>query len=187
MSRQFHPHAVRTASVVAEHLAHQLPAAGRVLEVASGSGQQLVAFATRCPGLTWLGSELDPAARASIAAWRDHAGLANLLPPIALDVRAVPWLVEDVDVVVAVRLAHVLAPSELAALFVGAHAIAKRIIVIGPLAEAPSPAPVVPSHLAAWTVATRIPTRAELRVAATGLRWTHDEPVGTDHLIVFER
>ena len=62
-----------------------LPEHGTVLEVGSGSGQHVVAFAAALPGLRWLPSDPDPAARRSIAAWTRHAGLANVEPPRDLD------------------------------------------------------------------------------------------------------
>ena len=64
----------------------ELPERGAVLEVGSGSGQHVVAFAAALPNLRWLPSDPDPAARRSIAAWARHAGLTNVEPPRDLDV-----------------------------------------------------------------------------------------------------
>ena len=45
-----------------------LPARGRVLEVASGTGQHVVHFARAMPGLTWLPSDPEAAHREAIQA-----------------------------------------------------------------------------------------------------------------------
>ncbi|MFT4913886.1 MAG: SAM-dependent methyltransferase [Brevundimonas sp.] len=73
-----------TAAILAVLQAH-LPARGRVLEIAAGSGEHAVAFARGLPGLQWTPSDPSPEARASITAWRDAAALPNLAAPLALD------------------------------------------------------------------------------------------------------
>jgi len=176
--KQFHPHAAHTAERVAAALAPHVH--GRVLELASGSGQQCCVFAARMPDVTWQPSELDAGALTSIEAYRADSGCANLLPPLALDVRR-PWPVDHIDVVLAIRLLHVLA--EIQCVFEGARAVgAASVIVIGPIAEMASPAPAMPAHLAAWTVPIRIPTRAE--VTAHGFAITHEEALGDDVMLV---
>jgi hypothetical protein len=80
-----------------------------VLEVGSGSGQHVVAFAAALPGLRWLPSDPDPAARRSIAGWILHAGLANVEPPRDLDVlrdKAEGWP-GPLVAIVAINLLHV--------------------------------------------------------------------------------
>jgi len=65
--------------------------AGDVLEFGSGTGQHATEFARRAPDLTWWPSDVDPALLASIAAWRAHAGLANLRAPQRIDLRDSDW------------------------------------------------------------------------------------------------
>lgn len=84
-----------------------LPPAGTVLEIASGTGQHAVHFARALVGLTWQPSDPDPAARASIAAWAAEARLANLRPPLAIDVVSGSFDVPDVAAVVAVNMVHI--------------------------------------------------------------------------------
>jgi SAM-dependent methyltransferase len=90
MDRQFSPAAARNAGPILAVLRKALPAEGSVLEVGSGSGQHVVHFAAALPGLRWLPSDPDPAARRSIAAWTRAAGVANVAPPQALDVARDP-------------------------------------------------------------------------------------------------
>lgn len=83
--------AARNAEAIAAQLSARLPATGRVLEVASGTGQHVVTFARAMPGVIWWPSDPHPAARASIAAWIHAAGLTNVAPPRDLDVAAAHW------------------------------------------------------------------------------------------------
>lgn len=75
-------------SAVAPYLEGQR---GDVLEVGSGTGQHAVAFASRASHLTWWPSDINPDHLASIAAWRAHAGLANLRAPQRIDLNDPSW------------------------------------------------------------------------------------------------
>jgi len=84
-----------------------LPARGEVLEIASGTGQHVVHFAKALPGLSWQPSEPDRAMHGSIAAWIAHEGLANVRPPIALDVSLDPWPVTRADAILCINMIHI--------------------------------------------------------------------------------
>lgn len=101
----------RNKGPILEVLLDVLPATGMVLEVASGTGQHAVHFAANLPGVTWQPSDIDPELRASVAAWRDEAGLPNLLQPIHLDVTADPWPVTEAAAIVNANMIHI-APWE---------------------------------------------------------------------------
>lgn len=101
------PAAARNRDPILALLRRVLPARGRVLEIASGTGQHAVYFAAALPGLRWQPSDPQPAMRASIAAWVAHEGVGNVDPPLALDVTATPWPVEAADAVVAINMVHV--------------------------------------------------------------------------------
>ena len=64
---------------------------GDVLEVGSGTGQHVVAYAAQSPAVTWWPSDIHPRHLASIAAWRGHAGLANVQPPARVDLLDAAW------------------------------------------------------------------------------------------------
>jgi len=100
-------HVARNADLIAEVLRDVLPGRGLVLEVASGSGEHALHFAREFPKLLWQPSDPEPAALRSIEAWRAQAGLFNLLPPVALDARAVDWPVVKVDAVLAINMVHI--------------------------------------------------------------------------------
>ena len=80
------PAAARNREPILRVLQAHLPARGRVLEIAAGSGEHAVAFAGALPGLEWTPSDPSAEARTSIAAWAGAAGLTSLCNPLALDV-----------------------------------------------------------------------------------------------------
>lgn len=102
------PSTARNREPILAVLKPRLPPSGLVLEIAAGAGEHAVYFATALPHLQWRPTDADPAALASIAAWRDHAGPPNLLPPLALDA-ADPdaWPVTAADAVVSVNMIHI--------------------------------------------------------------------------------
>ena len=75
-------------SAIAEFLDAQ---AGDVLEIGSGTGQHVVTFARRTPRLAWWPSDILPSHLASIDAWRDHEGLANVRAPQRIDLTDPAW------------------------------------------------------------------------------------------------
>ncbi|ASW02768.1 DUF938 domain-containing protein [Paraburkholderia aromaticivorans] len=118
--RQRSPSAERNREPILAVLREALPATGRVLEIASGTGQHAVCFARAMPGLDWQPSDADAAARESIAAWIAHEGLANVRAPLALDVHQPDWGVDALDAVVCINMIHISPWSATQALFAGA-------------------------------------------------------------------
>jgi SAM-dependent methyltransferase len=64
---------------------------GDVVEAGSGTGQHVVDFARRSPEITWWPGDLNDQHLKSIAAWRAHAGLANIRPPLRIDLSDPVW------------------------------------------------------------------------------------------------
>jgi hypothetical protein len=62
-----------------------------VVEAGSGTGQHAVDFARRSPEITWWPSDLNAQHLKSIGAWRAHAGLANIRPPLQIDLSDPAW------------------------------------------------------------------------------------------------
>ena len=67
---------------------------GDVVEAGSGTGQHVVDFARHLPGIVWWPSDFNEAHLKSIAAWRAHAGLANIRPPLRIDLSDPAWCPE---------------------------------------------------------------------------------------------
>jgi SAM-dependent methyltransferase len=107
--RMFHPHVERNREPILAVLKRLLPARARalVLEVASGSGEHAAFFAKGLPHASWLPSDIDPKALASIAAFRTDAALPNLLPPVRLDATAETWPVKRLNAIVCCNMIHI--------------------------------------------------------------------------------
>jgi SAM-dependent methyltransferase len=103
--RRFAPAIQRNRDPILAGLRPLLPAAGRVLEIASGSGEHIVHFAGHWPALEWQPSDPSPEARGSITAW--SAGLGNILSPIALDAAQDHWPIERADAVLCINMIHI--------------------------------------------------------------------------------
>jgi SAM-dependent methyltransferase len=114
------PSAERNKGPIAEVLRAVLPSRGLALEIASGTGQHVVHFARAFPELTWQPSEPDPDLRRSIELHCTEEGLANVLPPVDLDVCRTPWPVARADAVLCINMIHIAPWSAAEALFAGA-------------------------------------------------------------------
>ncbi|WP_415287779.1 DUF938 domain-containing protein [Brevundimonas sp. S1H14] len=102
------PAAERNSAAILDVLRAHLPAQGRVLEIAAGSGQHAAAFAAALPGLDWTPSDPSPQARASIEAWRTHIGVANLRPAQAVDMLDdASWPSEPLNAIVCINMIHI--------------------------------------------------------------------------------
>lgn len=91
----FSPAAERNKASILAVLHTVLPAQGRALEIASGTGQHVVWFAAHLPDWRWQPSDATPHSLPTIAARTQAAGLSNVLPPCRLDVLAEPWFPAD--------------------------------------------------------------------------------------------
>jgi SAM-dependent methyltransferase len=121
------PAAERNQAPILAELNRILPSAGLVLEVASGTGEHIVHFASALPGLTWQPSDPDATFRRSIEAWIAKEAPANVRMPVYLDVLRLPWPVTQADVVLCINMIHVSPWAATQALLDGA----KRILPAG--------------------------------------------------------
>jgi len=101
------PSVARNRDPILAVLRRVLPASGTILEIASGTGEHAVYFATALPHLTWQPSDQDERALRSIAAHRANSGLPNLLAPLTLDAAASDWPIGQADAIVAINMVHI--------------------------------------------------------------------------------
>lgn len=102
------PAVARNTGPILEVLRAHLPARGRVLEIAAGSGEHAVAFSAALPGLDWTPSDPSADARASIAAWRAAEGSPNLAAAVALDcLDPATWPEGPFHAVVCINMIHI--------------------------------------------------------------------------------
>ena len=100
------PAADRNQSAIFKVLKPRLTSVKRALEVASGSGQHVAYFASRCPHVTWQPSDIDRKHRQSIIAWTK--GMSNVLSPINLDATAATWsIIPSVDMIFCANMIHI--------------------------------------------------------------------------------
>jgi SAM-dependent methyltransferase len=116
-----------------------LPATGKVLEIASGTGQHACFFAQALPGIRWQPTEPDDASRESLAVRVRESGLINVAPPVALNVLEPGWPVdEDFDAIVCVNMIHISPWAATPALLSGAARHLRpqgKLILYGPYLE----------------------------------------------------
>ena len=125
------PAAGRNREPILDVLRRVLPARGRVLELASGSGEHAAHFARALPGLVFQPSDPDPTRRASITAYAGDANLPNLLPPIDLDA-AGTWPDIAADAVLCINMIHIAPWAAAEGLVRGAGKLGAALILYGP-------------------------------------------------------
>ena len=101
------PAVARNRDPILAVLREVLAAPGTVLEIASGSGEHAVHFASALPHLVWQPTDPDAQALRSIAAHAAQAQLPNLLPPLELDAAAPAWPLTRADAVVSINMIHI--------------------------------------------------------------------------------
>lgn len=105
--RRSAPHVARNTGPIIDVLRGILPDDGLVLEVASGSGEHLLAFAKAFPHLLWQPTDADPVALRSVDAWWTAEGLPNLLAPVHLDAGAAEWPIGEADAILCINMVHI--------------------------------------------------------------------------------
>ena len=139
MSKRESPAAQRNRAPIADVLAQELLHCGRVLEIASGTGEHVVHFAARFTHLEWHPSDPDPQARASIAEYCALAQLDNIAPPVALDAASAQWPLDAADGIVCINMVHISPWEATEGLFAGAARLLPQqdgpLILYGPYLE----------------------------------------------------
>jgi hypothetical protein len=133
------PAAERNKEPILAVLREILPERGTVLEIASGSGQHVVHFATALAALTWQPSDPDPICRAGIAARIASCGCANVYAPLELNVLEEPWpATPPIVAVLCINMIHIAPWQATAALFRGARTllpVGAPLFLYGPYRE----------------------------------------------------
>ncbi len=132
------PATLRNRAAISAVLAEWLPGHGTVLEIASGSGEHVIHFASQMPHMRWQPSDPDAAAQRSIAAWTGEARLDNVDPPLMLDAAAADWPVLRADAVLCINMVHISPWAATEGLFTGTAALlapGAPLILYGPFVE----------------------------------------------------
>ena len=110
--------AARNAPVILEVLSQYLPDKGKVLEIASGTGQHCAFFAKTFRNLEWQPSDIDPKRLDSIKAYITETNQANINMPISLDATAENWAkkINTYNVIIAINIFHLISNKEMKSL-----------------------------------------------------------------------
>ncbi len=110
------PATARNREPLLQVLRDELAGCCSVLEIGSGTGQHAVFFAEQMPEIVWQTSDV-PANHPGILAWLDGAGLANVLPPLPLDVLRDADAGGRYDAVFSANTAHIMSIDAVVAMF----------------------------------------------------------------------
>ena len=139
--RRFSPSIARNRDVVRDTFLAHMPHEGRILEVASGTGEHGVHILTAAPGLAWIHSDVDPEARLSQAAWQRACADLALEGPLHLDMTDADWpsrLRGEIVGMFCTNMIHIAPFAATQGLFRGAGerlAPGQRLFIYGPFSR----------------------------------------------------
>ncbi|AKT40122.1 DUF938 domain-containing protein [Chondromyces crocatus] len=191
------PAAERNKDPILEVLRPLLRDGATVLEIASGSGQHVIHFASVLPAVTFQPTDVDADARRSIEAYRAETGAKNILPSLALDAASDTWPVHSADAVVCINMIHISPWSCCEGLFRGAARILPAggaLFLYGPyrffgVFTAPSNE-AFDASLKAQNPAWGVRDTDQLLALAAETGFAHEETVpmpANNHCLVFRR
>lgn len=102
------PSAARNMAPVLDAMAPFVPAQGVALELASGTGEHIVAYARKFPNVIWQPTDIDPDRLNSIDAWRADRGIQNMRMAQYLDASAPSWRTGPMAMIMTVNLMHLI-------------------------------------------------------------------------------
>ncbi len=117
----------RNRQPILEVLQRILPPQGNILEIASGTGQHAIFFASNLVNYHWYPSDPDPVLRDSIEAWRNHFPTENLHSPLDIDAISPSWSIEkeqiSLNAIVNINMIHISPWKACLGLMAGANRI----------------------------------------------------------------
>lgn len=125
----------RNKGPILSELQRVLPEQGRLLEVASGSGQHIAHFAAALPQWTFVPTDVDETLCASVDEWVLEAGVRNVESAQLFDVRSWPWTMGVVDAIYNANMIHISAWDTTLALMRGAGSVLRDgglLVMYGP-------------------------------------------------------
>ena len=134
--RRHAPATLRNRDAILAVLQAELPSAGLLLEIASGSGEHAAFMAAKLPAaLCWQPSDADPSQLAGIDAHARAAAAANIEPAVHLDATAPVWPIANADAIFAANVIHIAPWAVAEGLFAGAGRLLGKgapVILYGP-------------------------------------------------------
>ncbi|MCC0175569.1 DUF938 domain-containing protein [Waterburya agarophytonicola K14] len=110
-ARQYAPATQRNREAILAVLSENLMPQSNILEIASGTGEHAIFFASNSKSWHWIPSDINPTARESIVAWKNTNNTDNLALPLDINVTQDNWseLVADraIDAIVNINMIHI--------------------------------------------------------------------------------
>ena len=137
MKKLYSDSAARNAPYISEVLFEYLPDKGKVLELASGTGQHCIYFSEKFSNLEWQPSDIDKKRLDSIEAYRQEITQANIKRPLLIDATVEKWdtQINNYDAIIAINILHLISFKEMKNLVRGSSSALKsngHLIVYGP-------------------------------------------------------
>ena len=137
MKKLYSDSAARNAPYISELLFEYLPDKGKVLELASGTGQHCIYFSEKFSNLEWQPSDIDKKRLDSIEAYRQEITQANIKRPLLIDATVEKWdtQINNYDAIIAINILHLISFKEMKNLVRGSSSALKsngHLIVYGP-------------------------------------------------------
>ena len=107
-ARLFSPTAGRNKAPIGEVITHYIPRGGRVLEIASGSGEHASHMCSVRPDISWQPTDPNAESRESQNDWAIDCG-GRVKPSLSLDTMQPEWWAElpDYDVIYCANMIHI--------------------------------------------------------------------------------
>ena len=110
-ARQYAPATQRNREPILAVLKKVITQPSNILEIASGTGEHAIFFATNFPSCYWIPSDINPSAKKSIIAWKSENNVENLALPLTIDVGQDNWneqiLDKNIDAIVNINMIHI--------------------------------------------------------------------------------
>lgn len=131
------PSAARNAADLSAVIEAIAPPKGEALELASGTGQHIVAFAIAMPELYWQPTEVESTRLNSIKAYVRESGLSNITTPFILNATQVGWsnTVAPKNLISLANLLHLISDHEATTLISEAGkalTVGGKLVLYGP-------------------------------------------------------
>lgn len=140
--RRYSPSIARNREPILNILKPRLPQPGRVLEIASGTGEHGAFFTAEMEGIDWTYSDIDPESLISQRAWRAEDTSGRLHGPLVIDASTDHWDDAEApggwDAVFSANMIHIAPFAAAAGLIAGAGRLLApggQLIFYGPFAR----------------------------------------------------
>lgn len=110
-TRKYAPATQRNREPILEILTKVISPGSKILEIASGTGEHAVFFASQLKSCKWIPSDTNSRSKESIVAWKNASGVDNLDLPLLIDVTQENWLeqVKDrkINTIININMIHI--------------------------------------------------------------------------------